>query len=44
MNTFHWRTNQKVVEEYEIICDWLANRECLFPGESSTKIYKLGVK
>ena len=34
---FDWLTRQKVVKENEMICDWLANRECLFPEESSVK-------
>ena len=33
-----WLTDQsKAVKEYEMICDWFANRECLFQGKSSIK-------
>ena len=30
--------SKKVVEEYKMICDWLANWKCLFPRESSIKV------
>ena len=44
VSAFDCLTNQKVVEEYEMICDWLANRECLFPEESSKKIHVFKVR
>ena len=44
IEAFDWLTSQKVVEDYEMICDWLANQECLFPGESSIKVDVLRVK
>ena len=43
MSVFDWLTSQKVVK-YGMICDyWLANLECLFPGESSIKIHAFGL-
>ena len=33
-----WLADQLEVVEYERICDWLANRECLFSREASIKI------
>ena len=44
IGTFDWLTNHKVVEEYEMICDWLVNRKCLFLGEFSMKIPLKGLK
>ena len=37
-------TSRKVVEEYKMICHWLANQECLFPGEFSIRIHVFRVR
>ena len=40
---FDWLSSKNVVEEYEMICDWLANRECLFTRKSLIKVNILRV-
>ena len=38
ISAFAWLNSQKVVEEYKMICDWLANWNFLFPGEFSIQV------
>ena len=43
MKVFDCLISQKIVEECEMINDWLASRQCLFPGKSSMKIEVMGL-